>query len=185
MGTGKIGYTVIKCLSGFGCRILANDVYQNDAVRQYAEYVDLDTLYRESDIITIHTPLLPETTGMINREALAKMKDGVVLIDNARGELVDIDAIIEGVETEKIGALFMDAFPGETCIIHVPHNDDIIKTPGMPYFKLKYLRSFVNVYHTPHMAFFTEEAAESMARCGIDSIHEILTTGKSSHEIPC
>lgn len=86
MGTGKIGYTVIKCLSGFGCRILANDVYQNDAVRQYAEYVDLDTLYRESDIITIHTPLLPETTGMINREALAKMKDGVVLIDNARGE---------------------------------------------------------------------------------------------------
>ena len=55
----------------------------------------------------------------------------------------------------------------------------------MPYFKLKYLRSFVNVYHTPHMAFFTEEAAESMARCGIDSIHEILTTGKSSHEIPC
>ena len=147
--------------------------------------MDLDTLYRESDIITIHTPLLPETTGMINREALAKMKDGVVLIDNARGELVDIDAIIEGVENEKIGALFMDAFPGETGIIHVPHNDDIIKTPGMPYFKLKYLRSFVNVYHTPHMAFFTEEAAESMARCGVDSIYEILTQGKSSHEIPC
>ena len=55
----------------------------------------------------------------------------------------------------------------------------------MPYFKLKYLRSFVNVYHTPHMAFFTEEAAESMARCGIDSIYEILNQGKSSHEIPC
>ena len=67
MGTGKIGFTVIKCLSGFGCRILANDVYENDAVRQYAEYVDLDTLYRESDIITIHTPLLPSTTGMINK----------------------------------------------------------------------------------------------------------------------
>ena len=113
------------------------------------------------------------------------MKDGVVLIDNARGELVDIDAIIEAVENEKIGALFMDAFPGETGIIHVPHNDDIIKTPDMPYFKLKYLRSFVNVYHTPHMAFFTEEAAESMARCGVDSIYEILTQGKSSHEIPC
>ena len=71
MGTGKIGFTVIKCLSGFGCRILANDVYENDAVRQYAEYVDLDTLYRESDIITIHTPLLPSTTGMINKEAIA------------------------------------------------------------------------------------------------------------------
>ena len=85
MGTGKIGFTIIKCLSGFGCRIIANDVYENDAVRAYAEYVDLDTLYRESDIITIHTPLLPETTGMIDRETIAKMKDGVVFIDNARG----------------------------------------------------------------------------------------------------
>ena len=185
MGTGKIGFTVIKCLSGFGCRILANDVYENDAVREYAEYVDLDTLYRESDIITIHTPLLPETTGMINREAIAKMKDGVVFIDNARGELMDIDAVTEAVESGKFGALFMDAFPGETGIIHVPHDEDIIRTPGMPYFKLKYLRSFVNVYHTPHMAFFTAEAAEQMAECGINSIYEILTAGKSSHEIPC
>ena len=185
MGTGKIGFTIIKCLSGFGCRIIANDVYENDAVRAYAEYVDLDTLYRESDIITIHTPLLPETTGMIDREAIAKMKDGVVFIDNARGELMDIDAVTEAVESGKFGALFMDAFPGETGIIHVPHDEDIIRTPGMPYFKLKYLRSFVNVYHTPHMAFFTEEAAEQMAECGVNSIYEILTEGKSKHEIPC
>ena len=138
-----------------------------------------------ADIITIHTPLLPSTTGMINKEAIAKMKDGVVFIDNARGELVDIDAITEAVESGKFSALFMDAFPGETGIIHVPHNEDIIHTPGMPYFKLKYLRSFVNVYHTPHMAFFTEEAAEQMAECGVNSIYEILTDGKSSHEIPC
>ena len=169
MGTGKIGFTVCKLLSSFGCRILAYDVYQNDAVREYAEYVDLDTLYAESDVITIHTPLLPSTTGMIN---------------NARGELCDVDALIEGVETEKIGALFMDAFPGETGIIHVPHNEDIVRTEGMPWFKLKYLRSFVNFVHTPHMAFFTEEAAASMAQCGVDSIREILTDGKSSHEIP-
>ena len=109
----------------------------------------------------------------------------MVFIDNARGELVDIDAITEAVESGKFSALFMDAFPGETGIIHVPHNEDIIHTPGMPYFKLKYLRSFVNVYHTPHMAFFTEEAAEQMAECGVNSIYEILTDGKSSHEIPC
>ncbi len=114
MGTGKIGLTVIKCLSGFGCKILAYDVFQNDEVKKYAEYVDMDTIYKECDVITIHTPLLPSTEKMINREAIAKMKKGVCLINNARGELVDIDAIIEGVETEKIGALFMDAFPGET-----------------------------------------------------------------------
>jgi D-lactate dehydrogenase len=121
---------------------------------------------------------------MINKEAIKKMKKGVVLIDNARGELCDVDALIEGMETEKIGALFMDAFPGETGIIHVPHNEDIVRTEGMPWFKLKYLRSFVNFVHTPHMAFFTEEAAASMAKCGVDSIREILTDGKSSHEIP-
>ena len=184
MGTGKIGFTVCRILSSFGCRILAYDVYQNDAVREYAEYVDLDTLYKESDVITIHTPLLPSTTGMINKDALMKMKDGVIIINNARGELVNIDDIIWGMETEKIGGMFMDAFPGETGIIHIPHNEDIVKTEGMPWFKLKYLRSFINFVHTPHMAFFTEEAAESMARCGVDSIFEILTEGQSSHEIP-
>ena len=185
LGAGKIGKTVIKILSGFGCKILAYDVIQDDEVKEYATYVDMDTIYKECDVITIHMPLLPATTGMIDKEAVAKMKDGVIIINNARGELLDVDAIIEGIESEKIGALFCDAFPGETGIIHIPHSTDIIRTEGMPYFKLKYLRSFVNVYHTPHMAFFTEEAAESMAACGVDSIYEILTEGKSSHEIPC
>lgn len=184
LGTGKIGATVVKILSGFGCRILANDIYESDEVKKFATYVDEDTLFRESDVITIHTPLLPKTEKTINADAIAKMKKGVIIIDNARGELMDIDAIIDGVETEKIGALFMDAFPGETGIIHVDHNEEIIKTEGMPYFKLKYLRSFVNVYHTPHMAFFTQEASEQMAECGVESIYEIMTEGKSKHEIP-
>ena len=108
MGTGKIGFTVIKCLSGFGCRILANDVYENDAVRAYAEYVDLDTLYRESDIITIHTPLLPETTGMINRESIAKMKDGVILINNARGQLINEQDVADALNSGKIAAAGLD-----------------------------------------------------------------------------
>jgi lactate dehydrogenase-like 2-hydroxyacid dehydrogenase len=184
LGAGNIGRTVVKLLSGFGCRILCYDVVECDEVKKYAEYVDLDTIYKECDVITLHMPLLPSTEKMIDREALSKMKDGVILVNNARGELVDIDAIIEAVENEKIGALYCDAFPGETGIIHTPHDTDIIRTEGMPYFKLKYLRSFVNVYHTPHMAFFTQEAAASMAACGVDSIYEILTEGKSSHEIP-
>ena len=162
-----------------------NDFTLKGKMGRDATYVDMDTIYKECDVITIHMPLLPATTGMIDKEAVAKMKDGVIIINNARGELLDVDAIIEGIESEKIGALFCDAFPGETGIIHIPHSTDIIRTEGMPYFKLKYLRSFVNVYHTPHMAFFTEEAAESMAACGVDSIYEILTEGKSSHEIPC
>lgn len=184
MGTGKIGFTVIKLLSSFGCRILASDIYENDAVREYAEYVDNDTIYRECDVITIHTPLLPSTEKMINTETVKKMKDGVILIDNARGELCDVDAIIWGMENEKFSAVFMDAFPGETGIIHTVHNSDIVKTEGMPWFKLKYLRSFINFVHTPHMAFFTDEACKQMAECGVNGIYEVLTDGKSSHEIP-
>lgn len=184
IGAGKIGYTVIKLLSGFGCRILAYDIYQNDEVRKLAEYTDLDTIYREADVITLHTNLTPDTEKMINSDAINKMKNGVIIVDNARGNLLDIDAVIKGVETEKIGALFLDAFPGEEGIIHEPHDEDIIRTPDMPYFKLKYLRSFVNVVHTPHMAFFTEEAAKSMALSGVDGIYEVLTTGKSAHEVP-
>ena len=184
MGTGKIGRTVIQLLSSFGCKILAYDVYQNEEVKKYATYVDLDTVLSESDVITLHMPLLEDTKGIINKENVRKMKDGVVLINNARGELCDVDALIEGVETEKIGALFMDAFPGEVGIIHIGHDADIIRTAGMPYFKLKYLRSFVNVYHTPHMAFFTQEAGESMARCGVDAIYELMTKGETQHEVP-
>lgn len=184
LGAGKIGRTVIEILSGFGCKILCYDVVENEDVKKYATYVDLDTIYAESDVITLHMPLFPSTEKMINAEAIAKMKDGVVIVNNARGNLVDIDAIIEAVETEKIGALFMDAFPGEEGIIHEVHNDDIIKTEGMPYFKMKYLRSFVNVCHTPHMAFFTEEAAASMAECGIQPGYDLLTNGESVRLIP-
>lgn len=184
VGCGNIGATVVKILSGFGCRILAYDVFERDDVKQYAKYVDLDTIYKECDIITLHMPLLPSTTGFINDEAIANMKDGVTLINNARGELVDIDAVIKGIETGKIGQLFMDAFPGETGIIHVPHDEDIIHTPGMPYFKLKYLRSFINVYHTPHMAFFTAEAGEAMVVSGIEGVYECFKNGRSTHEIP-
>lgn len=187
LGTGKIGFTVIKLLSGFGCRILANDVYENDAVREYAEYVDLDTLYRESDVITLHCPLMPSTEKMINKEALAKMKDGVVLVNNARGGLVDIDDIIEALENGKIGQLYMDAFPGEEGIIHLPHNEDIVTNKWnekTSWLKLKYCRSFINVIHTPHMAFFTEEAGAQMCDAGISGIYEVLTKGESKHEVP-
>ena len=101
----------------------------------------------------------------------------------------DVGLAVQSIQIHILGVLadgvVLVHVVGETGIIHVPHDEDIIRTPGMPYFKLKYLRSFVNVYHTPHMAFFTAEAAEQMAECGINSIYEILTAGKSSHEIPC
>ena len=113
MGTGRIGHRVIQDLQGFGCRILAYDVYQNAEVAKLAEYTDLDTLYKESDIITLHMPLLPSTHHIINQESIAKMKKGVILVNCARGGLTDTEALIEGIESMQIGALGMDTAEGE------------------------------------------------------------------------
>ena len=81
MGTGRIGYAVMKNLSGFGCKILAYDVYENENVKEYATYVDLDTFYRECDIISLHMPLLESTYHIINKESISRMKDGVMIIN--------------------------------------------------------------------------------------------------------
>ena len=157
MGTGKIGYTVIKCLSGFGCRILANDVYQNDAVRQYAEYVDLDTLYRESDIITIHTPLLPETTGMINREALAKMKDGVIILNNSRGQMVVEQDLADALNSGKV------AFAGLDVVSTEPIRAD---NP---------LLTAKNCIITPHMSWGSQGSRQRIMDCTVNNIRAFLS----------
>jgi len=165
MGTGKIGTQVIRELTGFGCRILAYDVRENEAVKEYASYVDLDTLYAESDVITLHMPLLPSTQYIINDESIAKMKDGVVLINCARGGLCNIESLITGIETEKIGALGMDTVEGEEDIIHADHRIDILANRNW-----FYLHQFRNVIMTQHMAFYTDAAVKSMVECGVAGI---------------
>ena len=165
IGTGKIGAQVIRSLSGFGCRILAVDPYEKEEVKKYATYVDRETVYREADIITLHLPLTPENYHMLDRETIAKMKDGVILINCARGELVDIDALVEGIESEKIGALGLDTVEGEEGIIHEDHRIDILKNRNW-----FYLHQFRNVIFTPHMAFYTDTAVRSMVDCGIRGI---------------
>lgn len=126
MGTGRIGLQVLKKLSGFGCRLLAYDVYKNPEVEKLATYVDQDTIYKECDVISLHMPLFDSTYHIINHETIAKMKDGVILINCARGGLTDIDALVDGVESEKIGAIGMDTVKGEEGIVHEDIRTDII-----------------------------------------------------------
>jgi D-lactate dehydrogenase len=157
MGTGRIGSMVIRELSGFGCRILAYDVRESDEVTKYAEYVDLDTLYHESDIITLHMPLLKSTYHIINKDSIAKMKNTVTLINCARGALMDIEDLIDGIEKQKIGALGLDVMEHEEGIVHLDLKLDIISNRQMAY-----LRQFPNVVHTQHMAFYTDAAVRDM-----------------------
>lgn len=157
IGTGSIGTRVLKTLSGFGCRLLCYNRSQNEEAASYAEYVDLDTLYRESDIISLHVPLTKATYHMINKESIAKMKDQVIIINCARGELTDTDSLVEGIENEKIGALGMDCTEGEEEIVHADHRTDILKNRNW-----FYLHQFRNVIMTQHMAFYTKDAVTEM-----------------------
>ena len=178
MGTGKIGRAVIKDLGGFGCRILAYDPYPAEDLKNTVEYVDGDTLLRTSDIITLHIPLMESTRHMINREAIAKMKTGVVIINASRGELTDIEALTEGIETEKIGALAMDVFEDENGIYHESRINDIIRNG-----KMAYIRQFPNVVLTQHMAFYTDANTDSMVECGIRGIVEMKEKGSCASEL--
>ena len=163
IGTGKIGETVIKNLSGFGCRILAYDVYEKDSVRDYARYCSLDTLYRESDLITLHTPATDETCGMINKNTIASMKDGVIIINMARGVLIDTAALIEGLESGKVAAAALDVVDGESAIYYKD-----FKYRPVGHHEMAILQAMPNVLMTPHTAFFTDEAVGDMVRYSIE-----------------
>ncbi len=177
-GGGRIGYKVMQILQGFGCRILCCSDDRREDVAAIAQYVDADTLYAQSDIITYHTPYLPSTKHILNKDSLAKMKDGVVLINTARGELFDIKALIQGIEEKKIGGLAMDVFEGEDGIYHENRIADILRNRDMAY-----LRQFPNVILTPHMAFYTQLSMESMMRISIESLFALNTKGSVDTEI--
>lgn len=162
MGTGRIGAAVIQNLSGFGCKILAYDKFENPAVKKIAEYVSLDDIYKNCDVISLHMPLLSDTYHIINDFSISKMKKGVVLINCARGSLTDIDSLIRNIESKHIGALGLDCLENEEEIVHKDLKTDIFSNQ-----KMAYLRQFKNVVHTQHMAFYTDSAVKSMVECGI------------------
>ncbi len=164
LGTGRIGRAVIRDLSGFGCRILAYDKYENEAVKEYAQYADLDTIYRECGLITLHMPLLDDNFHLIDKEAIGKMKDGVVIVNTARGGLIDTKALIEGIERGKVGAAGLDVIEDEFGMYYYDRKSDVLSKRD-----LYILRGFPNVVVTPHMAFYTDQAVSDMVRHSIES----------------
>jgi D-lactate dehydrogenase len=166
IGTGKIGLATAAILNGFGCRLLAYDIYKNpDSKRLGVAYVDLDTLYAESNIITIHCPLNPDTHHLIDRPALAKMQDRVMLINTSRGAVIDTLAVIEALKSGKIGYLGLDVYEEEGDIFFKDLSEQVIQDDVFAR-----LLTFPNVLITGHQAFFTEEAMTSIAEVTIGNI---------------
>lgn len=164
LGTGRIGRSVIRDLSGFGCKIYAYDKYENDWVKEHAQYADLDTIYRECDLITLHMPLEEENFHMIGQNALGKMKDGVVIVNTARGGLIDTKALIDGIESGKVGAAALDVIEDEFGMYYYDLKSDPLSKRD-----LYILRGFPNVIVTPHMAFYTDQAVSDMVKHSIES----------------
>jgi D-lactate dehydrogenase len=162
MGTGKIGTTVIRSLQGFGCRILAYSHQRDPSLG--VEYVTPEELYRESDIISLHLPLTGESYHTIDHDAIAKMKDGAILVNTARGGLVDTAALIEGLECGKLGGAALDVLEDEAGLFHFDKKSDQIGHRAM-----SILKDMPNVIFTPHMAFYTQEAIGDMVGHSVES----------------
>lgn len=164
VGTGRIGETVIRNLSGFGCKILAYDLYEKESVKSYAQYVDLETLWKEADLITLHAPATDESYHMINEHSIAMMKDGVMIVNMARGTLIETQSLIQALETGKIGAAALDVIENEGKIYY----KDFKYTP-VGHHEMAILQAMPNVLMTPHTAFFTDEAVSDMIAYAMSS----------------
>jgi D-specific alpha-keto acid dehydrogenase len=154
LGTGRIGQAVIKRLRGFGCHVLAYD----HSRKTTADYVPLDRLLQNSDIITLHVPLTPDTYHLIGREQTDRMKQGAFLINTGRGALIDTEAVIKALEEGKLGGAALDVLEGEEGFFYL----DCSQKPINNQFLLK-LQNMPNVIITPHTAYYTEHALQDTA----------------------
>lgn len=164
VGTGRIGKTVLKHLSGFGCKLLAYDLYPSQEAEQYATYVSLEELFAQCDLISLHTPLTEDNYHMINAESISRMKDRVILVNTARGGLIDSEALIEGLEKGKIGAAALDVVEKEFGLYYFDLKSEVLDNR-----ELAILKSFPNVIVTPHMAFYTDQDVHDMVYASLKS----------------
>ena len=169
IGTGKIAKILIKILKGFGMHILAYDLYPDYkfAEEEGITYTTLDELYHRSDIISLHCPLTEETRYLINDQSIDKMKDGVMIINTGRGQLIHTNALIEGVKEKKISAAGLDVYEEEGDYFYEDKSDKIIDDDV-----LARLLSFNNVIVTSHQAFFTKEAMHNIAETTLQNIED-------------
>ena len=163
IGTGKIDRIFIDICRGFGMKVIAYDLFP--APDSGIDYVPLDRLFQESDIISLHCPLTDETRHMIGAEAIGKMKKGVVIVNTSRGGLIDAEALLEGIKARKVGAACLDVYEEEADVFFEDRSGHILNDD-----LLSRLISMPNVIVTSHQAFLTEEALNNIAETTVGNI---------------
>ncbi|KLU03558.1 D-lactate dehydrogenase [Rhodopirellula islandica] len=165
IGTGAIGRVLARIMNGFGCRVLLYDPYPNEEAKQLGEYVALERLLAESDLVSLQCPLTPETHHLINADRLSKMKRGAMLVNTSRGGLVDTSAAIEGLKSGQLGGFALDVYEEESGVFFEDLSQEVMQDDV-----LSRLMTFPNVLITSHQAFFTREALETIAQTTLQSI---------------
>lgn len=178
VGTGAIGATVARHLTGFGCHILAADPYPKADLAGFVEYVELPELLAKSDVVTLHAPSLPENFHMIGEAELAQMKAGALLVNAARGTLVDTEALLAALESGHLGGAALDTIEHESNLYY--HN---LTREILPNRDLAALEALPNVIVTPHMAFYTAEAVENMMRTNVEALLAFTRGEDSPYEV--
>ena len=176
VGTGRIGRVFIDICRGFGMNVIAYDKFP--AKDAGIEYVSLDRLFAESDIISLHCPLNEESYHMVDEKSIDKMKKGVFLINTSRGALIDAEALLAGIKARKVGAACLDVYEEESDVFfedfsgHIIEDDTLARLISMP-----------NVIVTSHQAFLTEEALGNIAKTTVENLVEFEKNGVSENEL--
>ena len=176
VGTGKIGRCFINICRGFGMKVLCYDPFPADDPTLH--YVPLDELFRESDIISFHCPLTPETRHVVNAASMEQMKKGVVLINTSRGALIDSEALLAGIKSRRVGAACLDVYEEESDIFfednsgHILEDDTLARLISMP-----------NVIVTSHQAFLTEEALANIAETTVRNLLDYTDGTVGANEV--
>jgi D-lactate dehydrogenase len=177
IGTGKIGAAMARICRGYGMNVIAYDLYQNPTL-DFVKYVELDELLAQSDLISLHCPLMDNTYHLINKDTIQKMKDGVILVNTSRGGLVKTDDLIAGIRERKLFGVGLDVYEEETKNVFENHENEILM-----HSTTARLLSLPNVIVTSHQGFFTEEALASISQTTLDNAMAYLKGEKSGTEL--
>lgn len=178
IGTGKIGAAMCRICRGFGMKVIAYDVYQNESLKEFVEYVSLERLLSDSDVISLHCPLMDSTYHIINIDTIRQMKDGVILVNTSRGALVKTDDLIEGIRMHKFAGVGLDVYEEETNNVFEDRSDEILE-----HSTTARLLSFPNVMITSHQGFFTREALGAIAATTLRNAMDYMEGKESPNDV--
>jgi len=178
-GTGRIGRAAIKIYQGFGAKVIAFDKFHNQDLEKEGLYVDdLDTLLKESDVITLHIPSLGKGNTVINSKTISEMKDGAIVVNSARGDLINTQDLYDAVATGKLYGAVLDVYENEVGVFNSDLTDQVLDDK-----LLSLIIKSPRFILTPHIAFYTTKAVKNMVTISLDSMVSELRNGNSENEI--